>query len=406
MDVSAFIVLMSSAGCRTPIAVSNSRKTFFYFQKTSLRFKVHFFCSLTVLSAAIYLSTGTLSPYANTFILPPEYHFPFVEPECHYLYNGDYKYFVPLFFLLDGKPKQTWESSVVLRRILYNIIAYPFMKIFEHDLGGIITNFLLTVLAFSSFALFSLRTSGEAGAIAGLWLLAVYPGIAYYAGQPFVYSLIVPGCLWLYMLLWKLDKDMCARSVWIVSIGMGLLFAGYDFMTYFGPAAVMMLLVRKQYRRIPAALCGMLLFVGLWWVVLHYCLGSSFSSINTDMYGNVPDSYFNPAPFEQWVETIKKLPENLIANFFFSCFLFLPILFIIAACIAQVRLTLPEICVLVSIGLVFLLINCPPPRGVWWMGGNWIARIYQPIFVVLLFYLTRVFQELTAPQQGSIENGF
>ena len=42
-------------------------------------------------------------------------------------------FFIALFFLLDGKPKQTGESDIVLRRILYNIIAYPFMKLFEHD---------------------------------------------------------------------------------------------------------------------------------------------------------------------------------------------------------------------------------------------------------------------------------
>jgi hypothetical protein len=374
------------------------------FKGSSVRFKSHFFTALTVLIAAIYLSTGTLSPYANTINAPPDY--PLVEPECHYLLNGDYEYFVALFFLLDGKPKHTWESSIVLRRILYNIIAYPVMKLFEHDLGGIIANLLLTVLAFFSFALFSLRTSGEAGTIAGLWLLAVFPGITYYSGQPFLYALIVPGCLWLYMLLWKLDKDMSTRCVWIVSMGMGLLFTGYDFMAFFGFAALMMLVVRKKYHQIPAALFGMLFFSALWLVVLRYCLGSLLSNNNSDIYGNILRSYFQPASFDLWVGLIKKLPASFVANFFYSCFIFLPMLFIISACVYKRRLILPETCVLFSIGLVFLFINCSPPRRPEWMSGTWIARLYSPMFVVLLFYLTRVFQDVSNPQQGQHRKWF
>ncbi len=383
--------------CLIQVAVRQSllhtvERLLLVFSESSLRFKIHFFSALAVLSAAMYLSTGTLSPYAITTVINPPYY-PTVEPECHYLFNGDYEHFVALFFLVDGKPKHAWESSIVLRRILYNIIVYPFMKICGHDLGGIISNFFLTVLAFFSFAVFSLRTSGEAGTIAGLWLLALFPEITYYAGQPFLYALIVPGYVWLYMLLWKLDKDMSARSVWIVSIAMGLLFTGYDFMVYFGPAAIIMLMVRKKYLQVPAALFGMLFFIALWWVVLRYCLDSSFSSINSQTYGDILRSYFQPAPLEQWFGLIKKLPERLFANFFFSCFVFLPTLFIIAACLYKRRLTLPETCLLVSVGAVFLFINCSPPRLAEWMSGTWIARLYAPMFVVFLFYLTRVFQE-------------
>jgi hypothetical protein len=96
-----------------------------------------------------------------------------------------------------GSPVLCFAGSSII------LLLIPLMKIFGHDPGGIITNSLLTVLTFLSFALCALRTSGEAGAMAGLWLLAAYPGITYYAGQPFLYALIVPGCLWLSLLLWQ-----------------------------------------------------------------------------------------------------------------------------------------------------------------------------------------------------------
>ncbi len=105
------------------------------------------------------------------------------------------------------EPREAWNFSVLLRRILYNILAYPLMKLCGHDLGGIITNLLLTWIAFITFTLFILRTIGIQGAIAGMWLLALYPGITYYVGQPFLYAFIVPGSLWSYMLLWLLESE-------------------------------------------------------------------------------------------------------------------------------------------------------------------------------------------------------
>jgi hypothetical protein len=62
--------------CFLHIALSQSlfqtaERLFLYFQNSSLRFTIHLFCSLTVLSAAISLATGTLSSYAKTVFFPP-----------------------------------------------------------------------------------------------------------------------------------------------------------------------------------------------------------------------------------------------------------------------------------------------------------------------------------------------
>jgi hypothetical protein len=370
---------------------------FQWFRKSSRLFKIHFLAAGAVLCIVMYLSTGTLSPYANTVDFPPDY--PMVKPPCHYLFNGDYYEFSALFCLLDGKHRSTWKYSIFLRRILYNALAYPFMKIFEHDLGGLVFNFILTALAFLSLALFSLRTSGEYAAIAGMWLLALYPGVAYYGGQPFLYAFIVPGCLWLYMLLWKLNKYTSISNVWIASLGMSVLFLGYDLIVYFGPAALMLLVFRKKYVQVPVLVSGMLLLTTLWWCMVHFGLNVSSSNENSSLYSIILKSYFQPIDCSRWLELLKNLPENLFYNYFFSSFFFLPILFvtgcIITVCTRRKLLTLPETCLLAAVAIVFLFNNCAPPYDYkWQMRGTWIARLYQPMFVALLFSCARLFQAI------------
>ncbi len=386
------------------------------FLRSPARFKAHFFVSLAMLIIAMYLSTGTLSPYANTVDFPPDY--PLVEPKCHYLFNGDYYQLAALYYLLKGKPRESWEYTMHLRRILYNVLAYPFMRLFDHDRGGLIANFLLTICAFVSFALFSRKTIGEAGTIAGMWLLALFPGIFYYSGQPFLYSLIVPGCLWTYMLFWKLDQYASPApaaagvraqpfsgprtpwfSVFLVCLGIGLFFIAYDFIVYFLPATLFLLVYRKRYAALPAALLGLLLFSGIWWCIVRFGLHASFASQNTVFYANVVQSYCSPIDFTRWLGLLARVPEFSLVNFLFSCFLFLPVFFISAMVLGylkkRVRLQAFEVCLLMSFALVFLFNNCAPPYDKpWKMRGDWIARLYEPMFAVMLFYCMRVVQDL------------
>jgi hypothetical protein len=360
--------------------------------------KYHFICTFFVMTIAIYCSTGTLAPYANTLNLDyPGY--PTADSECQYLYNGDYNHFEALFRLLDGEPREAWNFSVLLRRILYNILAYPLMKLFGHDLGGIITNLLLTWIAFITFTLFILRTVGIQGAVAGMWLLALYPGITYYVGQPFLYAFIVPGSLWLYMLLWLLERSDTARSVGLISLSMGVLFTGYDFIVFFGLAAIMLLLLRKQFLHIPLTVTGLLLPSILWWGILRYIYAGSFRSNNTHVYSIIIKSYVLPKDYDKWFELLKEFPGILLFNFFFSCFLFLPMLFLLMLFIAvlmkrQQYFTLVDITLLGSIFLIFLGNNLAPPYDGWQMRGTWIARLYQPIFVVLVMSLVRMYHTI------------
>ena len=364
-----------------------------YIINSSFAFKAHFAASFITLAAAMYLSTGTLSPYANTVDYPPDY--PRVEPKCHYLYNGDYYNFSALFRLLDGKPKSEWEFSVVLRRILYNVMAYPFMKAFEHDLGGIIFNALLTFAAFICFVVFSLRRTGPAGTVAGMWLLALYPGITYYSGQPFLYAIIIPGYLWLYMLLCKMHENHSVKSLWILSLCMGLLFTGYDFLPVFGTAAIIMLVAGKKSGLVPVAIIGMLSFTYVWWAILRFGFNTSFASENSVIYKNILLSYFHPGSMSQWASLLSKLPGVLFSVFFSSCFIMIPLLFVATIFITGKKPGLVDICCIVPVALIFFINNCSPSFDYkWQMRGDGIARIYQPVFVVFLFYITRAVQDV------------
>ncbi|HEX7510322.1 MAG TPA: hypothetical protein VF335_03425, partial [Chitinivibrionales bacterium] len=311
-----------------------------------------------------------------------------------------------LFYLLDGKPKQRWEQSVVLRRILYNCCAYPFMKIFEHDLGGLVCNGLITMLAFVLFALFALRTIGQTGAIAGMWLLAPYPGIHYYVGQPFLYALIVPGCLLLYIMLWNIYDKPSFKNVCIVSLGMGLLFTGYDFMPLFGPVALMILVVKKKSPLIVPAVAGMLLCTVVWWVLLRLGLGGTFASENSDIYKNLLQSYLHPPGCSSWAHAVIPLPGIMCANAVFSCFFFLPLLFGLSALVYRKKMPFVDVCIIAVALLIMMVNNCSPPSlRRWDLRGVAVARIYQPIFVVMLFHVMRTIQTAGLKKSVSFKTG-
>ncbi len=364
--------------------------------------KYHFLITFLVLTASMYVSTGTLSPYANTTVGRAA---PLVSQDCQYLYNADYSFFKAMFLMLDGAHKHEWNFSVVLRRILYNLLSYPFMKLMGHDLGGIVVNFLLIWTAFVTFHVFILHTIGKRGAIISLWLLAVYPGIFYYVGQPFLYACIVPGCLWLYIILWKLEARTTTRDVMILSSLLGILFLGYDFIVFFGPAAIGILLFRKRYLHIPISVCCMLFPSILWGFILKF-YGGSFASDNSSVYTVILKSYILPKDYQQWFSLLKDLPRLTIENFFFSTFFFLPLLFLVMLMMSllgrQTGVYLLEIMILASVALVFFFNNAAPPYEGWWqMRGDWIARLYQPVFVVFLVFIARMYQALLdTPQLG------
>src|SRR5439155_669281 len=74
-------------------------------------------------------------------------------------------------------------------------------------------------------------------------------------------------------------------------------------------------------------------------------------------------------------------------------FLFLPalvvILYVINFFTRRLKLTLVETAIILSVIAVFLFNNLAPPYPGWQLRGDWVSRLYQPIFPVLILFSVR-----------------
>jgi len=89
-----------------------------------------------------------------------------------------------------------------------------------------------------------------------------------------------------------------------------------------------------------------------------------------------------------------------VLNFLFSGFLFLPLLFAATWGLnlrhQRLRLEPVETAVLLAVALVFTVNNLAPPYEGWQLRGAWIPRLYQPVFITYLLFVTRKFKQLNS----------
>lgn len=133
-----------------------------------------FAAAAVVLVLGVWASSGTLAPYATTLASP------YVWGPCDYLLNIDHNHFKAVFLMLDGAPRDQWEYSVVLRRVLHPLLAYPFMKVLGFGAGGVVANVLLALASIAVFWRSLRKRYEEKVPLAFLGLLATYPGIFYW----------------------------------------------------------------------------------------------------------------------------------------------------------------------------------------------------------------------------------
>ena len=357
------------------------------------RLRLHIVAASAVLVLAIWLSSGTLSPVAATV------DYPRYEEPCHYLVSIDHYHWVAIFSMLRGEPPEMWIGSVMLRRLLFHVIALPFVNVFGVLVGGFIASCLIHLVATAGFAVFIARRIGETAAIAVLWLLATYPGITYWAGLPYGYVIIVPGSIACFLLLYRIHEAQTAREVVIASLLMSVVFLGYDLFAFFAPATVLVLLARRRFAWVFIACAGMasmLLLVGL----MFMAMGVPIMNSSTGNYVGIMGAYLHPTDLQAWRDYVLNVPAVLVSNFFASNFVVLPLLFAVALVVAwRRRLAIfqsPEVALLVAAVALFLFNNAAPPYYGWQLRGHWIARLYQPLFVVLLIVIARVTQEARA----------
>lgn len=340
---------------------------------------------------AIWLSSGTMAPYAATLNHP-------LVLRCDYLANIDHGHFRAAYSMLEGAPRSEWEFSVVLRRIVYPLLAFPFMRIFGFFGGGVVASLLLHIVALIAFVHALRARLGEPAALLGAWLLAVYPGITYWAALPYSYVTIVPGTLVCMIILWRLDSATSPRRAAWLGAALSVVFFAYDLLPFFGPPAVLLLAMERRWRALAALTAGLAATLATISLVLLAALGpSAFVNSNTSSYARVLRSYLSAPDFTAWWELIKQLPGFTVETALFSNFLFLPGACALVALLRAASRAHPpllgraEWSLMAATVFLYLFNNLAPPYPGWQMRGVWIPRLYQPLFGVYLVYLCGAF---------------
>ena len=346
-----------------------------------------------LLALGVWANTGTLAPYGATLDKP------YVWEPCKYLLNIDHFHFKATFLMLDGAPRDQWEFSVVLRRILYPLLAYPFMKKLGFGAGGLVTNVLLAAGSLALFWHALRRRLGTAPPPALLALLATYPGWLYWAGTPYSYAIIVPASLVCMVILWRVEELTTGGEALLAGLGLGVLFTGYDLLPFFGVAAVLLLLWRRLWAPCAVLAAAMLLPTVATAALLWKVFRVPFRNSNTEAYFNVLKSYLPPVDLHAWWGLLRQVPEAALSNALYSNFLFLPLLVLLVLLASrwlprEWRVLRPaEVSLLIAAVLLFLFNNLAPPYQGWPLRGAWISRLYQPtvaaLFPIVAYFFAR-----------------
>ena len=361
------------------------------------RDRLHILGACLLLVVEVWVNSGTLTPMAATIVNP------LVTDPCQYLLNIDHYHFKAVFWMLDGAPRDQWDYSVVLRRLLHPLLAYPLMKLLGFAAGGILLNVLLAVGSVAFFWRTLRRRFGEDLPHAGLWLLATYPGFFYWAGLPYSYGAIVPLSLLGLTVLWRLAEipdppDLGWRQALLCGLLLGLFSTGYDLLPFFGPAGLLLLLHRRRWRAVPVFVAGLAVAPLAVVLFLKLVLKMPLVNANTEVYGIIVKTYLSawklsPAEMAQWGALLKAFPGITLDVYLYSNFLFIPLLFLICL-VAATRLPrgeralgAAELALLAAATALFLFNNLAPPYPGWPLRGSWIARLYQPAGVALIAYV-------------------
>jgi hypothetical protein len=271
------------------------------------------------------------------------------------------------------------------------------MKLAGFELGGFVASLVCQLAALVALARHLRRRHGDDAAAVGIWLTALYPGITYWAALPYAYAAIVPASIALFIVLADLDDRLAEpdrrRAIALVagrSAVMGVLFTAYDLLPFYGLAGLFVLIRRRRFLELPVAAAGMAAAPALVNLLLAWRFHVGWTNTNTALYGTVLGAYLHPPALGIWARAIADFPIVLVQNFFFSNVVFLPAAFVVLLALTRLRPMPVEAALLCSVGLVFLFNNLAPPYpGRWQMRGDFIPRLYQPLFVALVVYVAR-----------------
>lgn len=357
----------------------------------SLCWRWHLAGAALMFTVGLYCNTGTLSPYAITT-------FPHQSETTGYLYNPDHAHFRALFDFVDGADRQAWDEAILLRRILYPLLAWPMMKTSGFEIGGTIASLLLNLGGFVWAGFWLRRRIGDRGAVFALWLLAFYPGAAYWAGMPYPYALISPLSMLLALALETLAEAKGSRLIG-ASLAMGVGYLAYDFAVFFLPASMLLLLWHRRPVAAGVSTLLQILPLALWLLILAHCFGQSPENSNTRTYTAIIGAY-QQAGLGHLFSHTRELIEISATVFFGANFIFLPAFFVCMFMLnpltSRLEFSRAEICLLLVVAGVFVFNQLAPDYGGWQMRGAWISRLYQPVYPIFILFAAKWWQKSPA----------
>ena len=193
--------------------------------------------------------------------------------------------------------------------------------------------------------------------------------------------------------MWKMSQaDSLKKHIKYLMI-IAVLFTAYDLFIFFYPAILLIYLKHKQWKKmlvsVPIMFIPQILIV-LWFRCYDVI---ELKSENSGLYFDIITSYFKVDDFSNWFRIMAEVPGYLLSNYLDSNFLFLPLLFsvfVIWGLFKNILLNEIERSVLLFALIVFLITNMAPYQFAdVQLRGEWIARLYQPIFIVMLMYIIR-----------------
>jgi hypothetical protein len=200
------------------------------------------------------------------------------------------------------------------------------------------------------------------------------------------------------ILIDKLEQAKNRQLVFGLAFSLGLLFLAYDLLPFFGIAAIWIFYSRRSFKDLPILILGMITPQLVSNSVLSLVYKIKFVNSNTMTYLNIWRSFFRLPDLEKWLSFVLDTPKVGIVYFLFGNFFFIPTFFLVVFILNQtqsqkLRLSNFERGMLVAATFIFLITNLAPPYEGWQFRGEWIARLYQPLFVVFLLFLMKFFQK-------------
>jgi len=368
-------------------------------------YKYQILLSAFVLLLGIWLSSGTLAPLANSF--PDDGLFLVVHKSCNYLYNIDHKDHVGTFKMLNNEPRSEWVNTCFLRRILFPLLAYPFMKTFSFEYGGVIFSAILNLFVFLFFINYIRKAYSDRVSVLIAWLLCLYPGFMYWGGLPYSYACIIPFTILSTILLIEINKTDVFFKICFYSFLMGIMFTGYDLIVFFLPATIYILFIKRSFYTIPFTIFLLIIPSIIVNGFLKYYLDVNSYNVNTSVYLTIFESYINIFKnfnniewILEWLKNIfieRRFIATFVHVFLKSNFYALPILFLLVYVYGYFKLKLKvnriETAILLSVLLLYLFNNIAPSYDGFQMRGAKMARLSHPIFIVYILYLSRFIKE-------------